>query len=352
MWRVGTDVLSHHPSGANNFMTSAYKRAMMSYNEKVDQVHLLLEYTFGLLIAKDFATAKEELRLYPNIEKGVVHKQSRINNIAWWSVVAEGYLGLIDYVLWKSTVLHCTNSNDFSQSGAADDFSSQHAKLGSSACQHFSEVISKPGVWDIFIQKYIEILVFYGKSDDAKCALETYSVTHQDNPNAHKMLYAFVCDHQPTSSNSTCSTVDVKITILKRLVQVAPSEEIVLDLHHLLFHKWLKDGDPQARCHFEADSNLTESVEVLLNMLDYFCWRDAPNIWKALYDAIQWIKKKTGRKQMLKFIRNIFVASERIHWWPAYHFSESSVLIESSSNVKIIEKSKSFIAHLINLIAE
>ncbi|XP_076800034.1 TATA box-binding protein-associated factor RNA polymerase I subunit A-like [Clavelina lepadiformis] len=320
MWRIGSDVLHHHPLGFNNHeLLDTHRRTMGLYFETIDQTHVLLEYVFSLILKQDFEKAEEELKYYQSIDKGIRYKDRRRKNIAFWAKIIEGYLGLIEYALWKIMVTK-EDTNFSTQQDMFDITTDNNEKnnetLAELATSHFRKILSEPGTWDIFVLKHAEILLYYNDVEQLKDDLCSYSVTNKDNPNAHKYLYRYLKNYESDRD------VSQLITLLKRLHVISPADPEMLDLHRYLFDKWSNDfQSSEFRKEPGSYVDLLESFEVLLCMLDHACWIDDIRPWRALDSSLKAIQDKLENEVFLDLISKIWTLSERCRWWLPFHFN-------------------------------
>jgi len=102
----------------------------------------------------------------------------------------QGYTGIFEYTLWKLN----QSKQNHSIHTADDEFEETkvESKLknnmyhANKALQLFDGLVECEGVWDIFVLRQIEILMFMEKFDDAQKVLEKYRDRNPENPNTHR----------------------------------------------------------------------------------------------------------------------------------------------------------------------
>jgi hypothetical protein len=104
----------------------------------------------------------------------------------------KAYLGLFEYTLWKS------KQRKEKQSGVELEFETSIANTmntekskqidyhGNKALGFFKDLVETDGLWDIFITRQVELLVWCGEIDEARRILERYREKNPENPNAHR----------------------------------------------------------------------------------------------------------------------------------------------------------------------
>ncbi|XP_002119821.2 TATA box-binding protein-associated factor RNA polymerase I subunit A [Ciona intestinalis] len=328
-WRVGNDVIFHHPAGCHNAeIHITHKRIMGISFESIDQTHIMIEHVFGLLMEYDFSAAKEQMQNYRMIDRSITNRDRRAQDIKTWTPTCEGYLGLLEYVFWKQLIVE--EDKDEHELIISTSFhvskNTTCEKLAEKAIGYISGLVSEPGVWDIFILKLIEIYMFYESLSEAQEDLCVYSRTHESNPNAHRYLYNFL-------TSTTSEVTDLKIESLKRLQRIDPASELMLDLHHLLLNQWLEaiKQDPKKNLDEEQENrDVIPALNVLMDMLDYPCWAFDVGIWQVFSKALKLARKCKGSEKT-RIVEKLWVESGRNSWWPKFHFSSNdSDLIEDS----------------------
>nr|CAB3266792.1 TATA box-binding protein-associated factor RNA polymerase I subunit A [Phallusia mammillata] len=334
LWRVGVETILQHPHCVSDPKDhlSAYNRILGSFCDQIDQVHVLLEHNFILLCQQNFETARKGFQQYDTIERSIIGinvKQNRAKKIAFWSDTMEGYLGMVEYILWKVAVSQYIVEHQPS----LEDPQCEKANLAKSALQHFEKITDKPGTWDIFVSKHVEILCYYEKYEEAREMLCSYSSSHMDNPNAHKYLYQFLAKH----CDVDVPRKDVQFLALNSLFSVAPSDALCLKLHDLYFEMWLQSNPSiSSYMEFNPTSDLYHALEVLFTLLDYQIWHTDIRPWKRLQEAVVCLEELWGCDGCGYVVKTIWKDTERDQWWPNLffrHIHESNELNSIKSSI-------------------
>uniref|UniRef100_H2YDV1 Uncharacterized protein n=1 Tax=Ciona savignyi TaxID=51511 RepID=H2YDV1_CIOSA len=145
-WKVGNEIILHHPAGYNNTeIIVGHKRATGLSFESLDQTHCLIEHVFVLLSNHDFSSAQDQLRYYRMIDKSITNRNRRAKDIQKWSTLNEGYLGLIEYVIWKSITSQEEEVTQLSGSLQQNEENSPQS-VAQRAAAHFATVLSVLGI--------------------------------------------------------------------------------------------------------------------------------------------------------------------------------------------------------------
>uniref|UniRef100_A0A8C4QW23 TATA box-binding protein-associated factor RNA polymerase I subunit A n=1 Tax=Eptatretus burgeri TaxID=7764 RepID=A0A8C4QW23_EPTBU len=151
------------------------------------------------------------------------------------------------------------------------------------------EIMTWPGIWDVFLLKYVEMLEFEEQLDEARVVLEDYTDSSKfpSNPNAYVYLYDFLVRHDASTEE-----------ILK----------VLLILYNVL-HKDVFTFNILPLTCLAKEVHQKESLMVLFSLLDFSCWKSHCEAWthfaEQLVERNQWIE------EMWK---------DRQHWWPEFHF--------------------------------
>lgn len=150
---------------------------------------ILLDFAFYLIQEKNDITEAYELL---NSQYG----QKPYNN----SKCIANYLGLLEYIQWKSNKLQFfdTTGSSFKSEVAYSSFDFSHESItgensrrkvdfhGKRALAFFSGITDNSGVLDVFVSRHVELLLYYDKKDEAHKILKQYRANNPDNPNAHR----------------------------------------------------------------------------------------------------------------------------------------------------------------------
>lgn len=163
----------------------------MSYSKRHARIVQFFKYVFMLCyknqdeILIDFAMYL--VQFHRNITEayellnGKSTRKSLENN-----KLLQGYLGIFEYTLWKldeSRTKHLSDSLDdeFEEHKLTDNMYNANKAL-----QYFESAVESEGVWDIFVLRQIELLMYMGNFDKAQKVLEKYRENNPNNPNSHR----------------------------------------------------------------------------------------------------------------------------------------------------------------------
>ncbi|MGH0118069.1 UNVERIFIED_CONTAM: hypothetical protein FKN15_052074 [Acipenser sinensis] len=179
-WRLGTEILRHHPrSKIDDFN---------SFLDRMKNIGICLEHSFHLLSNGMLEDANRQLSL--------AESWRCKDTCATQQQMIQGYRGLLDYYTWvqKRDALTETEKYDYAAATAKQDMQSYFRQ----ASVNLSAIIKQPGVWDPFVLSYVNLLEFYDDHDAALQMLNDYAYDNKfpPNPNAHVYLYQFLKRHQ------------------------------------------------------------------------------------------------------------------------------------------------------------
>ncbi|KAJ8391538.1 hypothetical protein AAFF_G00088600 [Aldrovandia affinis] len=283
IWRLGTEILHHHPNtnleDFNSFLERIKNTSVKTYLE------VCLEHSFHLLLNGKFDDAKRQLSIAESWRYGKqsASQEHRIK-------LVQAYRGFLDYFTWSA--------KKSSVSGADDSDAAANQEMHNyfrQASVSLKEILQYPGVWDPFVISYVDMLEFYGDEEGALSVLKDYAYDNRfpSNPNAHVYLYQFLKKHKAPEKKL--------IKALQILHASVPSHELMLELCSLL----LQTG---------RESCFREALTVIFSLLDYSSWKDNLQAWCCMRDVLKLLK----RKKLTCFIAEEW--ESRASWWPAYHF--------------------------------
>ncbi|XP_072031209.1 TATA box-binding protein-associated factor RNA polymerase I subunit A-like isoform X2 [Amphiura filiformis] len=291
IWKCGIEMLYHHPDATYKDISQFHsKRCQL--DAKVSPYKRLLDHAFYLLseqkvkeaygVIKMKATIGKLQQVYPRTSKQAEYEKHTLQNV--WKDLVSAYTGVVAYMLWYQT--GAENSADTKQ---------EVEKFWETAVLHLGQMTDKPGVWDVFITKHLELLCSKDQMEEAVELARKYCDTNPENPNAHKYLY-----HQMKSNGADTSSL---IEVLKDIINRLPSDELVLEYVDLLRQE-------SKHCH-------KDYLPPLFNLLDFACWRDEVKPWQALADRLCSIHLKKSRLGV-KVMKSCW--KQRQGWWGDYHF--------------------------------
>ncbi|XP_009707732.1 PREDICTED: TATA box-binding protein-associated factor RNA polymerase I subunit A [Cariama cristata] len=205
------------------------------------------------------------------------------------------YRGVLDYYSWskQKNVLMERGQDGFEDLSVEQEMHSCFRK----AAVNLKEIIKIPGVWDLFVKCYVDLLEFYGDHDEARQVLNEYAYNSKfpANPNAHVYLYEFLKRHGESKKSL--------ISALKILHNTVPSHELMIEFNTML-QKSKKRKKRQL------------GLKVIFAALDYAGWKENVKAWSCL---ARQVKQIVISEKHLGWIKQEW--NSRKDWWPAFHFS-------------------------------
>ncbi|XP_070705641.1 TATA box-binding protein-associated factor RNA polymerase I subunit A [Pempheris klunzingeri] len=302
IWRISTEILHHHPNSKMEDYNNIYER--MKHSGVKHYLMICLEHSFHLLLNGHIEDAKRQLSVSESWRYGkeTAAQHQKIKLI-------QAYRSFLDYIIWCDKKLTYSNS-DYD---ACLDNQDMHSYFRQ-ASVNLKEILQNPGVWDPFILSYVEMLEFYEDHENALNVLNDYAYDNAfpPNPNAHVYLYQYLKRHD-TSERKL-------IKVLKVLHALVPSHELMLEYSSLLLQSEKKDHTQKA-------------LGVVLEMLDFACWRSDLNVWKCLKAIIQKLQLQENWKDVVSE-----KMASRKDWWPALHFTRFHASKDSEENPELLEE--------------
>ncbi|KAM9778190.1 TATA box-binding protein-associated factor RNA polymerase I subunit A isoform X1 [Syngnathus typhle] len=285
IWRITIEILHHHPNSKMEDYNIIYEQ--MKQSGFKHYLMICLEHSFYLLLHGQIENANRHLSIAESWRHGqeTAHQYQR-------SKLIQAYSGLLDYIIWcdkKNAPTKTSSTTAGSNKDIHYDFRQASVNL--------KEILKYPGVWDPFILSYVEMLEFYDAHDEAKKVLEEYAYDSMfpSNPNAHVYLYQYLQRHNAPARRL--------MKVLKVLHYLVPSHELMLDYNSFLLIS-------------EKPGDIKKALGVLLDMLDYACWRTSMDAWKCLKDVIDKLQLQDDWKEVVAE-----QMTARKEWWPAMHFT-------------------------------
>ncbi|XP_036406339.1 TATA box-binding protein-associated factor RNA polymerase I subunit A [Megalops cyprinoides] len=306
IWRLGTEILHHHPKTKPEDFNSFFER-MKNTGVKI-YLKVCLEQSFHLLVNGHFEDAKRQLSVAESWRFGQ-QSASQTQRIK----LIHAYRGFLDYFTWcaKRSAL---SGADYSNEAASQEMHSYFRQ----ASVNLQEILKHPGVWDPFVISYVNMLEFYNDQDGALDVLNEYAYNNSfpPNPNAHVYLYQYLKKHQAPQKKL--------FKVLRTLQALVPSHELMLEFCSLL----LQSG---------KEKHLHEALSVIFSLLDYSSWKDNLKAWSCLGD----IMKELKRKKLKHLVDEEW--ETRKSWWPVFQFRSHRVRKDFEQNEELV-KVKSTIA--------
>ncbi|XP_041350613.1 TATA box-binding protein-associated factor RNA polymerase I subunit A-like isoform X2 [Gigantopelta aegis] len=294
IWRAGMEILYANPSG--NMSLIGQLTNQLKVLSDINGKEVVLEYFMYLLTQGHLDDAKKAIQSANTIKR---HGQKSNEKSNYINTLLRAYQGLVWYVEWlMSKQRHeFQTTQDRDNPGLVGVMShinyEEKMKLqATKAVTCFQSVINGPGVWDIFITKYIELLEYMQDEEKAHNVLLSYCEKNEDNPNAYCYLYEFQI-RQGESDDQVIKTLSL-------LADKDPSNKLVLDLCNLI-------------------KDTPKEVEHLFNLLDYPMWNETLLPWQQLLSFLENIKSRPSLK-VLDQCWNM-----RKDWWPNYVWNKDGI---------------------------
>ncbi|XP_047429060.1 TATA box-binding protein-associated factor RNA polymerase I subunit A [Mugil cephalus] len=301
IWRMSTEILHHHPNSTMEDYNNIYER--MKHSGVKHYLLICLEHGFHLLLHGQTEDAKRQLS---GAESWRYGKESAAQ--LQRAKLIQAYRSFLDYIIW------CDKKFAYSKDSVLDsnDDQTMHNYFRQ-ASVNLREIVENPGVWDPFILSYVEMLEFYEDHEEALKVLNNYAYDKNfpPNPNAHLYLYQYLKRHDAPDKKL--------MKTMKVLRFLVPSHELMLEYSSLLLQS-------------EKKSDNQKALGVLLEMLDYACWRSNLDVWRRLKAVIQ--KLQTEKDWKVVVSENM---AARKDWWPALHFTSFHAKKDSEENPELLE---------------
>ncbi|XP_075921246.1 TATA box-binding protein-associated factor RNA polymerase I subunit A isoform X2 [Petromyzon marinus] len=150
-WKAGAEVMMNHPQRSME-QFSLFANRMKSFSRDL-KLKVCLEHTWNLLCQGREQEAHRELLAFT-----ARHKDLASPSCVLLVDLIQGYCGLLHYYDWQQQKDRLSSGNDVgdTQTNSAALKEMHHSFRKSSL--NFISILQKPGVWDIFTPKYVEVL--------------------------------------------------------------------------------------------------------------------------------------------------------------------------------------------------
>ncbi|XP_071323842.1 TATA box-binding protein-associated factor RNA polymerase I subunit A [Trachinotus anak] len=301
IWRLSIEILHHHPNSKLEDYNNIYER--MKHSGFKNYLTISLEHAFHLLLHGHIEEAKHQLSVAESWRHG---KESAAQHQK--TKLIQAYRSLLDYIIWcDKRFTHART--DFPDSGDNQEMRNYFRQ----ASVNIKEILKNPGVWDPFILSYVEMLEFYEDHKEALRVLNDYAYDNSfpPNPNAHVYLYQYLKRHDASERKL--------MKVLKILQVLVPSHELMLEYSSLLLQS-------------EKTSDHHKALGVVLEMLDFACWRSNLDAWKCLKAIIQKLQLQEDWRTV---VHEKMVGKK--DYWPALHFTSFHASKDSEENPELME---------------
>ncbi|XP_015243481.1 PREDICTED: TATA box-binding protein-associated factor RNA polymerase I subunit A [Cyprinodon variegatus] len=300
VWRLSIEILHHLSNSTVKDYNIIYER--MKHSGVKDYLTICLEHSFHLMLHGQIEEAKQQLSVAESWRYGKesISQHQRVKLI-------QAYRSLLDYMIW------CDKKYTLTKNNSIESDNQGMQTLFRQASVNFKELLRNPGVWDPFVLSYVEMLEFYEDYEEALNVLNDYAYDNSfpPNPNAHVYIYQFLKRHNASEKKL--------VKVLKNLHLLVPSHELMLEYSFLLLQS-------------ERTSDFRKAFAVLLDMLDFACWRSNLDVWKSLQDAIHQLLSQNEGQMIIQDYMAL-----RKDWWPKLHFTRSHAKKDSEENAKLLE---------------
>lgn len=299
VWRISAEILHNLPNSTVTDYNIIYER--MKHSGVKHYLMICLEHSFHLMLHGDIEGAKQQL----SVAETWRHGKESVSQLQRVKLI-QAYRSLLEYMMW------CDKKSTLSKNRSFESDNQGMHNLFRNAAMNLQEILKNPGVWDPFILSYVEMLEFYGDYDEALKVLSDYAYdcSFPPNPNAHVYMYQFLKRHNAPEKK--------QMKALKNLRLLVPSHELMLDYSFLLLQS-------------EKNSDAQKALGVLLEMLDFGCWRSDLDVWKCLHAVVhKLLLLKEGETIVQEQM------AMRKDWWPALHFTRFHARKDSEENGELL----------------
>ncbi|KAI5627133.1 TATA box-binding protein-associated factor RNA polymerase I subunit A [Silurus asotus] len=284
IWRLGIEILRHHPDSDMERFNDLYER-MKSSGVK-NYAKICLEYAFHLMLNGHIQKAKQQLTIAASWRYG---KESARQALGLKLIHA--YCGFLDYLIWSTKRASTLNAEEGEQHNEMQSYFRQ-------ALVTMQEIIKQPGVWDQFVCSCVDMLEYYNNKEEALQLLKHYAFNKDfpANPNAHVYLYNYQKKHNFSR--------DELLATLKGLHSLVPSHELMLKYCKLLrLSRWLNNVLNKV----EWLNNVLNKVEWLNNILNKVGWLN------NILNKVGWLNNILNKVAGLRNVLNMEADFTFIH---------------------------------------
>ncbi|KAI5094340.1 TATA box-binding protein-associated factor RNA polymerase I subunit A, partial [Silurus meridionalis] len=297
IWRLGIEILRHHPDSDLERFNDLYER-MKSSGVK-NYAKICLEYAFHLMLNGHIQKAKQQLTVAASWRYG---KESARQALGLKLIHA--YCGFLDYLIWSTKRASTSNAEEGEQHNEMHSYFRQ-------ALVTMQEIIKQPGVWDQFVCSCVDMLEYYNNKEEALQLLEHYAFNKDfpANPNAHVYLYNYQKKHNASR--------DELLATLKGLHSLVPSHELMLKYCKLL----MLSREPK---------NLQRALCIALDLVEYSCWKKNVKAWLCLFRIARCFSKRCHKDLLKK------ECEERKDLWLKMHFKNAHTRMDLKISPRLV----------------
>lgn len=311
IWRLGCEILHHHPSAKPEDIIQLYQR-MANFGVQ-NFTKISLDHAHHLMVNGPQDDVRRQLALAESWKYG---KQSLAQ--ATEISLIRAYRGFLDYVEWRK------RRDVAAEAGSEDVGTVEMHSYFRQASVTLKDIIRLPGVWDPFILAYVEMLEFYKDLGEAETVLKDYAYdsSFPANPNAHVYLYEFLKKHN--------APLQKQIKVLKNLYEMVPSHRMTLVYCSLLMSS-------------EGGEELGEALHAVMDLLEHLGWKYDASAWTCLHDVVDGL---VIRHQM-KVLRREWEIRKAL--WSQLHFDSCQARKDARRNPDLVALKASILQRVLVL---
>ncbi|XP_076311497.1 uncharacterized protein LOC143225621 isoform X2 [Tachypleus tridentatus] len=298
IFKGGLQILENHPSSTEEQIQ--YFVRQLKTLSFINKREIILEHLIYLLKQGKIQQAQTDIKHLLSRHRCYIRKNQVVDT------TLKAYMGLLDYIEWARLVNNFVNKGDENEKCLHQQALDCHAEKATKA---FQEVLKVPGQWDIFVLKLVEMLEYDNRIDDALSDLEIYVTNNPTHLHSHIYLYEYLKKHGRDP--------DKQLECLKNIERISPSDPRVLELVDILE---------------STDNGIEKCIRLLFTYVDQYPNKTSLNAWEKLASLVAGVYKRPTVSRLNLLSRSW---ESRSSYWPAYHFSSSSLHLEKKSDIKL-----------------
>ncbi|XP_013783652.1 uncharacterized protein LOC106467819 [Limulus polyphemus] len=298
IYKGGLQILENHPSSTEEQIQ--YFIRQLKNLGFINKREIILEHLIYLLKQGKLQQAQTDVNHLLSRHRCYIRKNQVVDT------TMKAYMGLLDYIQWAHLVNSSLDQTDENEKCLSQQAINCHAEK---AVKAFQEVLKVPGQWDIFVLKLVEMLEYDNRIDDAIADLEMYATNNPTHLHSHIYLFEFL--------KRQGRDPDKQLECLKKIVRISPSDPRVLELVDML--------EPR-------ENGIEKCIRLLFTYVDQYPNKTSLKAWEKLASLIADVYKRPTQSK-LNLLRRSW--KSRSSYWPAYHFSSSSLHLEKKNGIKL-----------------
>ncbi|CAN2387506.1 transcription by RNA polymerase I, partial [Pristimantis euphronides] len=304
IWRIGNEILLNHPKSTSDDV-NAFHEIMKNIGLK-NYMFYSLEQVYHLLCNGDTDEAYRVLSVAESWRSGG-HSMKQIQ----LQKLVQAHRAVLNYRSWMDRrSAMAQNEMDFSSQCSASQAMSSYYRQASVT---FQDTVKFPGVWDLFVLNYVNILESSDEKEEAEKVLTDYANNDKNppNPNAHVYLYEFL--------QRNGAPDEALLKVLRVLYSMTPSHKLMCKFSELLSNS-------------ESEEDQKLALRVLFDLLDFSGWKKSTETWGRLARLL----KITFRQDHKAWVVEAW--QPRKSWWPPYHFTTLCAKNDLQNCTKLAKK--------------